>query len=474
MINRRVEAEKMAESYTPEQQAPQAPRRPSYPLAQAIPEEELRAEIAELERLERKPAVGRLWGYFRLGGPGFLDAACTLGAGTLTAAMLSGATFGYRTMWVLWVAMGLGAFMMAASARFACRGGFRVIAEQNRYHGWIVGSLLTGLVGTALVAVIFNFPQYSLGSHLIESLTPLLGFDFPRQYNCVLYMALTVWLTLNYGRRGSRGITLVENFMKASVAVMLISFGICLLFVGIDWKAMARGLFIPWIPAGVEGVDLVIASSTAAIGVMDWVLFQYAALARGWGRQHERLARFDIFIGLFLPFVLVNYLVMAVFAGTLHRAGLHPETAPELARALMPLLGPTWSQVLFYLAFLAVPVTTTVGMSLAGAMAIHEAFGWEPDTSSWRWRIAALSPQIGFLGVWYPRPIWIAVVVAAFLSLTNNIVGWSFYLLLNDRRVLGEDRNKSYWWNLGLMLQITLLNAVAITYVFNRLGFWGR
>jgi Mn2+/Fe2+ NRAMP family transporter len=129
---------------------------------------------------------------------------------------------------------------------------------------------------------------------------------------------------------------------------------------------------------------------------------------------------------------------------------------------------------LFYLAFLAVPITTTVGMSLAGAMAIHEAFGWEPDTRSWRWRITALLPQIGFLGVWYPRPIWMAVVVAAFLSLTNNIVGWSFYLLLNDRSVLGEDRNKSYFWNLGLLLQITLLNAVAITYVFNRLGWWGR
>ena len=53
-----------------------------------------------------------------MGGPGFIDAATTLGAGTLAASMLSGAMFGFKTLWILWVSMGLGMFMMAAAARF--------------------------------------------------------------------------------------------------------------------------------------------------------------------------------------------------------------------------------------------------------------------------------------------------------------------------------------------------------------------
>jgi Mn2+/Fe2+ NRAMP family transporter len=452
-----------------------ARERPRYRIAEAIPPQEIEAEVAELERLRQRPAWIRGWGYLRLGGPGFIDAATTLGAGTLTAAMLSGARFGYKTLWLLWVSMGLGIFMMAAAARFTCRGGFRVIAEQNRRHGWIVGSLLTGLVGTAAVAIIFNYGQYSLGTHLIESLTPMLGFEFPRQVNWVVFMAVTSFLVLSYGQRGKRGIALVENFMKICIAVMLICFGLCLLLVGVDWGALLRGSFVPWLPSGVEGVDLFVATSAAAVGVMDWILFQYAGLARGWGRKHETLARFDIIFGLFLPFVLINYMVVAVFAGTLHQlGGTHPETAVELAGALTPLLGKTWSQLVFYVAFLAVPVTTTVGMSLAGAIAIHEAFGWEPDTRSWRWRICALLPQIGFLAVWYPRPVWLVIAIAAFLSLSITVVGWSFYLLLNDRKVLGEDRCKSYWWNVGILLQITLLNSVAIIYIFNRLGWWVR
>lgn len=446
---------------------------PRYPIAERVSPKELEQELAQLEELRLSPPLKRGWGYLRLGGPGFIDAATTLGAGTLTASMLSGAMFGYRTMWLLWVSMGLGMFMMAAAARFTCRGGFRVIVEQNRRHGWVVGSLLTGLLGTAAVAIIFNYGQYSLGTHLIESLAPMLGFEFPRQVNWVVFLIVTSAIVLSYGQRGRRGIELVENFMKLCIAVMLASFAICLVLVGVDWGAMLRGIFVPWLPSGVEGVDLFVASSAAAIGVMDWVLFQYAGLARGWGPKHETLARFDIVAGLFLPFVLINFLVVAVFAGTLHEVGgTLPETATELAGALAPLLGPTWSQVLFYVAFLAVPVTTTVGMSLAGAIAIHEAFGWEPDTSSWRWRVSALLPQIGFLAVWYPRPVWLVIAIAAFLSLSNNIVGWSFYLLLNDRRVLGDDRCKSYGWNIGVLLLICLLNAVALIYVFNRLGWW--
>ncbi|MFC1493210.1 NRAMP family divalent metal transporter [candidate division KSB1 bacterium] len=443
-----------------------------YPIAEKIPPEVLDAEAKKLELLKTSPLPKKILGYIRLGGPGFMGAALTLGAGTMASSMLSGAQFGYKTMWLLWVAMGLGLFMMAAMARFTCRGGFRVIKMQNRYHGWIVGSLLTALVGTTFVAIIFNFGQYSLGTHLIESLTPLIGFEFPRTVNWTVYMLLTSWIILNYGRGGRRGTRLVENFMKAGIAMMLVCFGLCLVVVGVDWSSALKGMFIPWLPPGGAGLDLFIASSAAAIGVMDWVFFHYAGLSRGWGRKHESLARFDIGAGLFIPFIVINYIIICVFARTLHVQGIFPETAAELSQALMPILGQTWSQILFYVGFLAVPVTTTVGMSLAGVIALHEAFGWEPDTGSWRWRICALLPQIGFIAVWYARPIWLIIIISAFLVLTNNIVGWSMYLLFNDKRVLGSSRSGSYLWNLGIMLQITLLNCVAIIYIFNRMGWW--
>ena len=303
----------------------------AYPLAEQIPVRVRDAEIRELDRLQEKPLPFRVLGYFRLGGPGFMNAAATLGAGALTATMLAGVTFGYRLIWLIWVSMGLGVFMMMAMARFSCRGGFRVIALQNRYHGWIVGSLMTALVGTVFVAMVFNFGQYSLGSHLIESLAPLVGLEFPRSINWIAYMAVTSWLVLSYGRRSGRGVRFVETFMKGGIVLMLLCFGASLMLVGVDWGAALRGTFVPWLPRGGRGLDIFVASSAAAIGVMDWFFFSYAGLARGWGRRHEQLARFDIVMGLLVPFVLVNFIVTGVFAATLFERGLQPDTAPAAA-----------------------------------------------------------------------------------------------------------------------------------------------
>jgi manganese transport protein len=444
-----------------------------YPLAEDIPPEVLQAQLESLERSSSLPLPLRLPVYIRLGGPGFIGAALTLGAGTMTAAMLAGAQFGYRTLWVYWIAAGSGLFMLAAMARFTCRGQFRLLQIQRERHGWLMSRVLTGLVGVLLVALVFNFGQVALGTHLLEQTAMLAGVDLPRSVNWPLYVLLTSWLALNYGRGRGRGTALVERFMKYCLALMIVCFAACLVVVGVDWPAAARGLFVPWLPSGVAGMDLFIASTAAAIGVADWILFHYAGHAKGWSRRHETLARVDIVAGFGVPFVVVNFLVVAVFAGTLYQSGSVPSTAIELSRALVPLLGETGAQYAFLIGFLAVPVTSTVGLCLISALAVHEIFDWDPDVRTWRWKLALLAPQIGFLAAWYASPVTLIVILAAFLSLTNNVVGWSFYLLLNDRTVMGEDRSKSWLWNAGILVQVTLLNCVAISYVFNRLGLWG-
>ena len=83
-----------------------------YPLSDAIPQETLDAEVERIDELKTKPFLFRIGGYMKMGGPGFMGAALTLGAGTLTASMLTGAQFGYKTLWIYWVAMGFGLFMM--------------------------------------------------------------------------------------------------------------------------------------------------------------------------------------------------------------------------------------------------------------------------------------------------------------------------------------------------------------------------
>ena len=125
------------------------------------------------------------------------------------------------------------------------------------------------------------------------------------------------------------------------------------------------------------------------------------------------------------------------------------------------------------LGFLAVPLTTTVGMSIACAVAVHEAMGWEPNVRSARWKACVLLPQLGLLAAFLPSPIALIIIIAAALSLTTNIVASALFLLLNDREALGKHRIQSRAWNLGILLQIVLLNSMAIMWILNRMGLWG-
>ena len=443
-----------------------------YPLASEVPSELLDAEAQLLDDVASQSLPKRLAVYLKLGGPGFMGAALTLGAGSLTAAMLSGAQFGYQTLWIVWIAMGTGVFMMAAMARFTTRGQFPVVQMQETRHGWFMARVLTAFLALVCVSVVFNFGQVGLGTHLIEAIAVESGFHFPQDWNWLLYAGLTAWLSLSYGRGGRKGVVFVETTMKFALLLMLLCFVACLLVVGVNWPAFFKGLFVPWLPRGAAGIDLFIASSAAAIGVMDWVFFQYAGLSKGWGQRHEKLARVDILMGLALPFILVYVVVVAVFANTLYGSGNIPTTATELSRALIPLLGEQGAKFAFLIAFLSVPITSSVVMGIACAVGMHEAFGWKPDATSWRWKLCVLLPQVAILGAWLPNPLTLIIVIAAFLALSNNIVGWSFFLMLNDREVLGADRSKSWFWNFGCLLQITILNCVALMWVFNRLGYW--
>ena len=443
-----------------------------YPLADAIPQEQLDAEVAYLESLKGKPFFSRLWGYMKLGGPGFIGAGFTIGAGSIVSAMLSGVMYGYKTMWVTWFSMFVGLFMIAAVLRIGTKAG-QLVKQQNKHHHFLVGSIMVGLGGVALPSAIWTWGQFSLAGNLLENLTPHLGFNFPREYNWVVIWGISTWMTLMYGKKNSKGTMIVENFMKCAIGLMVLGFAFSAVKVGINWGEFFKGNLIPWVPAGGDGLDLVLAAGAASCGVVDWFLFHYTGLSRGWGEKHEPLGRVDMICGLGLPFIIVAWLVTIVFAQTLGAAGAPvPEDTMQLAPAFTPLLGSEFGAIFFYLAFLAVPITSIVGLNIVCAMGFFEAFGWKPDVDSWRWKICALIPSLGFLAVWTDRPLWLVIFVTAFISLTNNFAAWSIFLLANDKEVLGKNTVGSYFWNLGMLLAICYTNASAIVYVFNRLGIF--
>ena len=121
--------------------------------------EKLQREIAELDALEAKPFFSRAGGYVKRTGPGLLQSAMTLGAGSATASVVAGASFGYKLLWIQPVAMLLGICMLAALGNVVLTTGERPYKAFGRQTAYFLVFLWA--LGTVMASVIWHFPQYT-------------------------------------------------------------------------------------------------------------------------------------------------------------------------------------------------------------------------------------------------------------------------------------------------------------------------
>lgn len=430
-------------------------------------------EKALLTELNKKPPGKRVFGYIKLSGPGFMNAAFTLGAGSFASSVTLGAAYGYKMLWIPLYSFTFGIFMLALATRFVTRTDTPIIEAQNKYHGKFFGSIATGLIACCLASIVFNFGQYALGSDAITSLFSTLGMHVPKSISWVFLVAISVPLALMYGNgENVKGVKFVENAMKIMIGIMLVVFGAVLCVTGIDLPAMVSGLLIPTLPSGIEGIIMLIGSLTATIGVMDWVLFNNGMISRGYSEEHETLGRFDAFFGGLLPVTLILSFVSIAFAEAFAGQPGIPETSQELCDALVGIIPSIWIQVGFYIGILALVISSMIGLSVTCTTAFYQSTKVPKNSKAWYHPVVILAPQIGFLGAFFGKPVLIVVTVAAMQSLFNWISGNSWYLLGNDPRYLGNKVIKSRFFNTGILFCISILNIVFITFIMSKIGVW--
>ena len=69
-------------------------------------------EKAFLSELNKKPPLQKFFGYCKLSGPGFMNAAFTLGAGSFASSVTLGTAYGYDMLWIPLYSFALGLFML--------------------------------------------------------------------------------------------------------------------------------------------------------------------------------------------------------------------------------------------------------------------------------------------------------------------------------------------------------------------------
>ena len=456
------------------------------PMTSTWDPDKLQQEVAALEALEGKPFVERAGGYIKRTGPGLLQSAMTLGAGSAVASVVAGASFGYELLWIQPVAMLLGICMIAALGNVVLTTGERPYKAFGRELHVSVAFLWA--LGTIVASVIWHFPQYGLAGGAARDLAEmagavtqsgsgesagLTGAGYAVSFGIgVLILSINIFTTWNYGGN-ARGIKIYEWFLRSVIALVILSFGIVVAFTGIDWGELFKGFFAFRVPS-VEGTDtLILGAIGAAVGINMTFLYPYTLLAKGWGKHHKKLLRWDLAMSMFLPFVLVTSLVIIAMANTIYNAdvpqAIHKGLRPvEAAQALTGVMGSKLGRIIFDLGFIAMTCGAISTHMVVCGFTVCEMFGLEYTVK--RYRMFTLVPSIGILGVVTQTPLWMPIAASAICLTMLPIAYIAFFIMNNKKSYIGEATG--HGWK-RFVFNVILLAAIAMATIGAAIKFKG-
>lgn len=437
------------------------------PMVETRDPEALESERRQLRAIDAQPRFWQRWkGYWGLSGPGWVQSALTLGAGSASSAIFAGSVFGYKLLWVQPVAMLLGIVVFAAI-------GHQVLSTRARPYDVFWKELHPSValfwgLNVFLASVVWQFPQYSLGTAVLKDIFAVFGFTMPKGVIALLLLALGTLVCWSYEGGSRKAIRRFERFLKYMLMLMVAAFFLVVIKTGINWGELLRGYFTFHIPLDKEGITIVLGQLGAAVGVNMTFLYPYTLLARGWGKEHKGLKNFDLGTSMFFPFLLATSFVTIAFANTLYSQGLPIKSAVDAAHALQPLVGLTLGRIVFSFGVLSMCFTTLVIEMLLCGYVLSEIFHFE--FSGWRYRASTMIANLGIIGAFMSLPFWLPVVVSSFNLVMMPIAYIGFFVLQNKKSYLGTDVNhgiKGIAWNSLLLIAILVVAAGAVVKILS-------
>lgn len=438
------------------------------------------AELGELQRLANKPALQRIPGYLRLSGPGWLQGAMTLGGGSAITSLTIGGVYGYELLWVQPLSMLIGCIMLFALSHQTLSTGIKPFAAmRDHIHPslawlWAIAALLS--------SIIWGFSHYPLSAGMLEEII-VVGTGFSLQDSggagrelylfmlAVAVWALCAYTAWNYGS-GGRTVKLFEQSIKILSTMIVLSFAWVVLNASlnnqIDWGAVLAGFIPRSLPDDAAGVTTIMAALGTAVGINMTFVYGYTLLQRGWGPAHRELARYDIVMGLVIPYVLVTGLISIAAAGAFYGSdsGIQGKISPGQAGQMFADvgMGPVTGRLVFAFGILGMAIGSLVMHMLCCGAAASAMFGWEQNSRNYR--LALLLPTPAVLGVflWSSMGSYVVLPTSAICGFLLPIayLGW---LILNNRRdYLGVDTprgSRAALYNIAMLLCIlTVLASV--------------
>ena len=390
------------------------------------------------------------------------------------------------------------------------------------------------LIATVVANVVFCSAQFALGADAVQG---NLGGSSISPYlitTALFVLSLSlIWLFSGEGKASK----IIDGVIKGLVAIIVLCFmGVVVTLSikgAIDWGNLFSGL-IPDFSALFHPVEtyepyliaagdfrsfwedyisnsqrnIIIGAFGTAVGINMTFLLPYSLKKKKWNKTHRELSRFDLVLGLFVPFILgASCLIISTASqfhakeeGLVNEGAYHevldkrlsiefpdfqtftlekqtslrasaPQTdktlsvmlakrnANDLAKAMTPFLG-NWSQLIFGIGILAMALSTMLVHMMMNGFAISEAFG-QPGQRKLFFLGASIPALTGlFSPVIWAGTVKTALVVPASVIATTllPIAYLIFLLLMNAKKALGEELPKK---RLFINLLMGLATAIA-------------
>jgi len=283
--------------------------------------------------------------------------------------------------------------------------------------------------------------------------------------------------------------------------------------------------------------DVMIGAAATAVGINMTFLLPYSMLKKGWDKNFRGLAIFDLSTGLIIPFILVTGCVViaaatqfhnkpaeGVFEGTAkpalmakyeklagariskeigaeefkalskdevaQRIKALPEAdrkmaamlvkrdAFDMAKSLSPLTGKDFANYVFGLGVVGMAISSIMVLMLINGFVVSEIAGVE--SRGWTYRLGAIMPAaVGMFGpfIWAGKTqMWLAVPTSVFGMVLIPIAYFTFFLLMNQKALLGENCPrglKRVVWNVLMFVAASLAALGSFWSLWSKLKIWG-
>ena len=393
-------------------------------------------------------------------GPGILISAAFIGPGTVTVCSLAGVNFGYSLLWALFISIFACIVLQEMSARLGLITGkglsecireelknpaIRIIILSLIFSAIVIGNAayeagnITGAVlGMEAVFTSFSFKIGALNINIWSALIGAIAF---------------ILLFLGSYKK-------LEKIFIALVLLMSIAFILTAFLTSPDLSEILSG-FIP----GSFDTGLLTIIALVGTTVVPYNLFLHASLvSEKWnGKKHLGVVRKELIFSLILGGLVSMAIVICAAASNIERI----EDAGDLAAGLQPLFGSS-ATVFLAIGLLAAGITSSITAPLAAAYVVKGCLGWKGGMQSKKFKMVWMI--IIFLGVIFSSLGIKPVEIIQFAQIANGLVlpviAIFLFWIVNQRSVLGEDKNNIFQNIIGLVV-IALAMFLGVKSIFN-------